>query len=135
LPKTAPHDVLLPAILTILVAASPGTAHNIIDRVAAAPLKHTDTHEDKQSHVNPSVRFNSSVQEIAPEPIYSNPESAEQQLKDHVEVPLGSPGEYTAEEVKALARSLKSSLPLQERRLGMFSYEPYSLPVSRVSHS
>jgi hypothetical protein len=119
-------------MLMVLLARSPGTAHNIIDRVAAAPLERTATHEDKQSHVNPSVRFNSSVEEIAPEPNYSNAEPAEQQLKDHV--PLESPGDYTAEEVKALARSLKSSLPLQERRLGMFSYEPYSLPVSRVSH-
>ncbi|OIW31985.1 Pkinase-domain-containing protein [Coniochaeta ligniaria NRRL 30616] len=81
------------------------------------------------TEVHPSVRFNSTVQEIAPElsatgsdPNYSHP-------ADHVS--LGDLSAVTPEDLRALSKSLKAC-PLQERRMGIFAYEPYSLPASRT---
>jgi hypothetical protein len=39
----------------------------------------------------------------------------------------------TQDQLKALTKSLASS-NLQEQRLKSFSYQPFSLPASRVSH-
>jgi hypothetical protein len=111
--------------------------------VALRPLleisPHTKFPENPAAQASPSeahqsVRFNSAVQEIAPPHIETSivPTS---RPADHVSVgDLGDPSDITPEELKALSKSLKAC-PLQERRMGIFSYEPYSLPVSRVSAS
>lgn len=86
--------------------------------------------EVEPSEVHPSVRFKSAVQEISPESTTSRGSfSKHSHHIDHVALGVS---EVTPDDIRALSQSLKSC-PLQERRLGIFSYEPYSLPVSRVS--
>ncbi|KAF3767756.1 Pkinase-domain-containing protein [Cryphonectria parasitica EP155] len=73
--------------------------------------------------VGPTVRFNSTVQEINPQHCLSqSPPSTSQD--DRV-------GEVTPEDLKALSKSLQGNR-LQEKRMNIFSFEAYSLPASRV---
>lgn len=122
--------------LPLATASSPNTAAN----VAPAPLHLTDAHtqsQQSQSHLElpPSVRFSSAVEEFAPEPDhYSSSVPAAEQQQQSSNGSLGNPGDITPDQIKDIARSLnRTACPMQERRMGMFSYEPYSLPVSRVS--
>ncbi|KAB5572043.1 hypothetical protein GE09DRAFT_1216643 [Coniochaeta sp. 2T2.1] len=81
--------------------------------------------------LSPSVRFNSAVQEIAPQQNNTAPGAVPNFSRPTIDHgSLGDPADITPDELKALSKSLKAC-PLQERRMGIFSYEPYSLPVSR----
>lgn len=68
------------------------------------------------------VRFSSVTHEI--EPSLQSPESEQAQAD--------TPKKTTDEELRSLAMSLQSS-QLQESRLRNFSFDPMSLPASRVS--
>lgn len=83
-----------------------------------------------QTEPQPAVRFKSVVEEIVPEQIRSvkGATNANSHSKD---ASLGDPGEVTAEQLRALSKSLKAC-PLQERRMNIFAYEPFSLPASRT---
>ncbi|KAK8105891.1 HAL protein kinase [Apiospora kogelbergensis] len=72
----------------------------------------------------PAVRFASKVEEIAPENIQS---SAEPSLDDSAK----ETSEATPEQLKALSSSLHG-VKLQEQRMKGYSFEPFSLPPSRV---
>lgn len=78
-----------------------------------------------QNTQQPSVRFKSTIEEIAP----NDAASASLPLADHVS--LGNPGQVTSDEIRELSNRLRAC-PLQERRMNIFSYEPVSLPASRV---
>jgi hypothetical protein len=73
----------------------------------------------------PSVRFKSTIEEISSD----NAASTSLPLAD--DVSLGSPGQVTSAEIRELSNRLRTC-PLQERRMNIFSYEPVSLPASRV---
>jgi hypothetical protein len=79
----------------------------------------------QQSQPPPAVRFRSTIEEIQPD----NATSTSLPLAG--DDSLGNPGEVTPDEIRELSRRLKAC-PLQERRMNIFSYEPVSLPVSRV---
>jgi hypothetical protein len=87
----------------------------------------TDAQNAQQSQAPPAVRFKSTIEEIAPD----NAISASLPLADE-EPRLGSPGQVTSDEIRELSNRLRAC-PLQERRMNIFSYEPVSLPASRVS--
>ncbi|KAK7998093.1 hypothetical protein PG989_006133 [Apiospora arundinis] len=72
----------------------------------------------------PAVRFASKVEEIAPGNIQS---SAELSLDDGAK----ETSEATPEQLKALSSSLHG-VKLQEQRMKGYSFEPFSLPPSRV---
>lgn len=73
------------------------------------------------NNVGPAVRFNSTVQEIDPQHTLSNSPPS----------PGVHAGELTPDDIKALSNSLQGS-SLQERRMNNYSFEPFSLPASRV---
>jgi len=68
------------------------------------------------------VRFSNVTQEIEPSAQSPEPEQAQ----------ADTPKKTTDEELRSLAMSLQST-QLQESRLRNFSYDPMSLPASRVS--
>lgn len=70
------------------------------------------------------MRFASKVEEIAPGNIQS---SAELSLDDGAK----ETSEATPEQLKALSSSLHG-VKLQEQRMKGYSFEPFSLPPSRV---
>ncbi|KUI68431.1 Serine/threonine-protein kinase oca2 [Cytospora mali] len=74
------------------------------------------------NNVGPAVRFNSTVQEINPQHTLSNSPPSQ----DNHDV-----GEVTPEEIRALSHSLQGTR-LQERRMNIYSFEPFSLPASRT---
>ncbi|KAL1873798.1 hypothetical protein VTK73DRAFT_761 [Phialemonium thermophilum] len=74
-----------------------------------------------------SVRFKSAVEEITPD--VSAQSSAEDQKPNER---LGNAGQLTPEQLRALSSSLKDCR-LQEKRMNIFSYEPFSLPASRTA--
>src|SRR5512140_540867 len=77
-----------------------------------------------------AVRFKSTIEEIVPgESSVEPPVPAVAQ-----DLSLGDPGEVTPEQLRDLSKRLKAC-PLQERRMNIFSYEPFSLPPSRVSNT
>lgn len=86
----------------------------------------TDLQDVQQSQGPPSVRFKSTIEEIAPDNVTT---STSRPLADGL--PLGNPGQVTSEEIRELSNRLRAC-PLQERRMNIFSYEPVSLPASRV---
>lgn len=73
--------------------------------------------------VGPTVRFKSTVQEIDPQ--------KSRTLSNSVHSNNDSPAEVSPEDIRALSKSLQGHR-LQERRMNIFSFEPYSLPASRV---
>lgn len=73
----------------------------------------------------PAVRFKSTIEEIAP----GNAPSTRHPLAGSG--PLGEPGQVTPDDIRELSKRLRAC-PLQERRMNIFSYEPVSLPASRV---
>ena len=76
----------------------------------------------------PAVRFKSVVEEINPAaPSQSYTTSG----KDEAPGEDGETGEVTADQIRALSKSLRGC-HLQERRMNIFSYQPFSLPASRV---
>ncbi len=79
----------------------------------------------QQPQSSPGVRFKSTIEEIAPD----HAPSTSQPLADGIR--LGSPGQVTPDDIRELSNKLRAC-PLQERRMNIFSYEPVSLPVSRV---
>ncbi|KAK4223766.1 putative nitrogen permease reactivator protein [Podospora fimiseda] len=74
---------------------------------------------------SPAVRFKSTIEEIAPDNAASCPQ------QQHVS--LGDPSQVSPEELRDLSDRLKAC-PLQERRMNIFSYDPISLPASRVRY-
>jgi hypothetical protein len=79
-------------------------------------------------HDQPAVRFASVNQEI-------EPSHSLQMVQTSVEESRETPAEHVAPEAKEQLQSLAIKLHksrLQERRLHNFSFEPVSLPVSRV---
>ncbi|TLS31257.1 hypothetical protein PpBr36_02893 [Pyricularia pennisetigena] len=76
----------------------------------------------------PSVRFRSVVEEIGPEVMQSGSSSEVPAPVDAHEL-----GEVTPAQLSALTKSLQGS-HLQERRMNIFSFQPVSLPASRVRH-
>jgi hypothetical protein len=83
------------------------------------------TNSGPQHTQQPSVRFKSTIEEISSD----NAASTSLPLAD--DVSLGSPGQVTSAEIRELSNRLRAC-PLQERRMNIFSYEPVSLPASRV---
>jgi hypothetical protein len=112
--------MLTTGLVPALIEISPYTT---LDPAPGAPAD--------PSELQQSVRFNSAVQEIEPQHVET---SAVPFARPADHAPYGNPSDITPEELKALSKSLKAC-PLQERRMGIFAYEPYSLPVSRVSAS
>lgn len=123
-PDIVPIDRIADMALRPLLEISP---HTTVNPTTTTQVNATEV---EPSEVHPSVRFNSAVQEISPESTTSRGSfSKHSHHIDHVALGVS---EVTPDDIRALSQSLKSC-PLQERRLGIFSYEPYSLPVSRVS--
>lgn len=89
---------------------------------------------DHAGNDNPSgelaaaVRFKSEIEEISPEQTVSSEAPASQQYAG-----LQNPGEVTPALLRELSRSLHGS-HLQELRMNTFSFEPFSLPPSRVCY-
>lgn len=81
--------------------------------------------QNGQQVQSPAVRFKSTIEEISANDAAptSHPLAAGGSL--------GEPGQVTPEQIRDLADRLRTC-PLQERRMNIFSYEPVSLPVSRV---
>lgn len=77
-----------------------------------------------ENNVGPAVRFKSTVQEIDPQ----------HTLSDSPLSPADHVGELTPDDIKALSHSLQGT-SLQERRMKNYSFEPFSLPASRVCYS
>ncbi|KAJ0379030.1 hypothetical protein COL26b_002810 [Colletotrichum chrysophilum] len=77
----------------------------------------------------PAVRFASSVQEITPTVTTTSPTDTQ----SPIDAALGdaSLSEVTPDQLRALSKSLQGA-PLQQRRMNVFGFEPYSLPASRV---
>ena len=92
--------------------------------VSQAPQNPTGpTAADKKPQQDvPAVRFSSAVEEIAPEPAPLSPGDADLSP---------SSNEVAVEQLKEFTKSLHGR-PLQERRMGDFHFEPFSLPPSRV---
>jgi hypothetical protein len=82
----------------------------------------------KDNAAPPTVRFSSATEEIEPDPAVQPTESLT--MPDHIPKEQLSP--EAQEEIRSLSMSLQQSR-LQSKRLENFSYEPVSLPVSRVS--
>ena len=83
---------------------------------------------DAKSKAQPGqVRFSSVTEEIGPseQPVSAQDPPAEGQSS------LSSPQEKSDDEIRSLAASFQRS-QLQESRLRNFSYDPVSLPSSRV---
>ena len=83
---------------------------------------------DAKSKTQPGqVRFSSVTEEIGPseQPVSAQDPPAEGQSS------LSSPQEKSDDEIRSLAASFQRS-QLQESRLRNFSYDPVSLPSSRV---
>lgn len=91
------------------------------DTVRYAPESPVDPKPDES--VGPTVRFKSTVQEIDPQQSTTLSNSAHSNNDPAAEV--------TPEDLRALSKSLQANR-LQERRMNIFSFEPYSLPASRV---
>jgi hypothetical protein len=77
-----------------------------------------------ENNVGPAVRFKSTVQEIDPQ----------HTLSDSPLSPVDHVGQITPDDIKALSHSLQGT-SLQERRMKNYSFEPFSLPASRVCYS
>lgn len=92
------------------------------DIVRNAPESPADPKADES--IGPTVRFKSTVQEIDPQ--QSSTFSDDSTLSNN-----DPAAEVTPEEIRALSKSLQANR-LQERRMNIFSFEPYSLPASRV---
>ncbi|GKT47259.1 serine/threonine-protein kinase PAK 5 [Colletotrichum spaethianum] len=76
----------------------------------------------------PAVRFASSVQEITPTVTTTSPTDTQSPTDAATGASLA---EVTPEDLRALSKSLQGA-PLQQRRMNVFGFEPYSLPASRV---
>lgn len=87
-----------------------------------------NTQHDQQFQSLPAVRFKSTIEEIGPN------DAASTGLPIADGGALGDPGQVTPEDIRNLSDRLRAC-PLQERRLNIFSYEPFSLPPSRVRNS
>lgn len=83
------------------------------------------TSEHQPNHQS-QVRFKPTIEEIAPD----NRSTEDSHPPAHG-ASLGNPGEVTPADIHALSDRLRIC-PLQERRMNIFSYEPVSLPPSRV---
>ncbi|KAL2873962.1 Nitrogen permease reactivator protein [Colletotrichum sp. CLE4] len=81
----------------------------------------------------PAVRFASSVEEITPTVTTTSP--TETLCPTDADAATGdgegSLAEVTPDQIRALSKSLQGA-PLQQRRMNVFGFEPYSLPASRV---
>ncbi|KAK3390574.1 kinase-like domain-containing protein [Podospora didyma] len=86
----------------------------------------TDSASDQKSQSPPAVRFKSTIEEIAPNDATRAVPAAAEGFS------LGDPAEVTPEQIRDLSDRLKAC-PLQERRMNIFSYEPFSLPASRTA--
>ncbi|KAL0944435.1 Serine/threonine-protein kinase oca2 [Colletotrichum truncatum] len=78
----------------------------------------------------PAVRFASSVEEITPAVTTTSPTDT-QSPTDDAASGGASLSEVTPDQLRALSKSLQGA-PLQQRRMNVFGFEPYSLPASRV---
>ncbi|KAL2015491.1 hypothetical protein VTK56DRAFT_5363 [Thermocarpiscus australiensis] len=86
----------------------------------------TISSDSQQTQSPPAVRFKSTIEEIVPhDAVSTSPQPTEG-------VSLGDPSEVTPDEIRALSSRLRAC-PLQERRMNIFSYEPFSLPASRTT--
>ena len=90
-------------------------------------LTPTEPQIEPQPPSSPAVRFKSTIEEIAPDDASTNP----QQQQEAQGVSLGNPGDVSADELRDLSSRLKAC-PMQEKRMNIFSYDPISLPASRV---
>ena len=81
--------------------------------------------DDNGANSGPAVRFKSTVQEIAA------PENVSSSLPPIKDSPLSEPADVTPAQLRELSKSLQGT-HLQERRMNIFSFEPFSLPASRV---
>lgn len=84
------------------------------------PSQHSNQNADELA---PAVRFASTVEEITPAVARPSVEIVHEATSD--------PADVTPEQIKALSVSLAGAR-LQEQRLKNYSFEPFSLPASRV---
>jgi hypothetical protein len=116
LTPTAPWRMNLPTRLPMLTWR----------RTEEQAVSQNDLTTQPEAEPQHAVRFRSAVEEIVPTTVLIS------STPDHHHVATGNPEEIiTPEQIKALSQSLRVS-PLQERRMNIFSYEPLSLPASRV---
>lgn len=104
------------------VVANPRLANPGSDQVASDSPNNLQS----QSQSHPAVRFKSTIEEIAAHDAAAT--------TSHPLAPgagFDNPGQVTPEQIRELSNRLRA-VPLQERRMNIFSYEPVSLPVSRV---
>jgi hypothetical protein len=87
----------------------------------------SDPPEDQKvpTEGTPAVRFSFAVEEIVPDQTGTDSHGTSKAGG------RGDPGEVTPEQLRALSKSLQRS-NLQERRMSIFAFEPFSLPPSRV---
>ncbi|KAK1968112.1 Pkinase-domain-containing protein [Colletotrichum sublineola] len=115
--------------------ASPSPARDPLKEESQVPeisynaFDNTNADRDKMPPQDaPAVRFASSVQEIAPTVTTTSPTDTHSPTDAATGASLA---EVTPDELRALSKSLQSA-PLQQRRMNVFGFEPYSLPASRV---
>lgn len=80
----------------------------------------------------PAVRFASSVEEITPTVTTTSPTETLSPTDAATGDGEETLAEVTPDQIRALSKSLQGA-PLQQRRMNVFGFEPYSLPASRVS--
>ncbi|WQF80331.1 Putative serine/threonine-protein kinase, active [Colletotrichum destructivum] len=110
-------------------ARDPHTEASQVPEISRTASDNTNVDKDKMSPQDaPAVRFASSVQEITPTVTTTSPTDTQSPTDAATGASLP---EVTPEELRALSKSLQSA-PLQQRRMNVFGFEPYSLPASRV---
>lgn len=82
--------------------------------------------DNGNANSGPAVRFKSTVQEIAA------PQNVSSSLPPIKDSPLSEPADVTPAQLRELSKSLQGT-HLQERRMNIFSFEPFSLPASRTA--
>ncbi|KAK3368887.1 kinase-like domain-containing protein [Lasiosphaeria ovina] len=89
-----------------------------------------DSVPDQSAQPPPAVRFKSTIEEIVTGDAESDSPAG---AATATPFSLGEPGDnVTPEQIRHLSDRLKAC-PLQERRMNIFSYEPFSLPASRTA--
>ncbi|KAK2022932.1 Pkinase-domain-containing protein [Colletotrichum zoysiae] len=111
-------------------ARDPPKEESQVPEISCNTSDNTNVDRDKMPPQDaPAVRFASSVQEIAA-PIVTTTSPTDTQSPTNAATGA-SLAEVTPDELRALSKSLQGA-PLQQRRMNVFGFEPYSLPASRV---
>ncbi|KAI1877178.1 hypothetical protein JX265_000048 [Neoarthrinium moseri] len=95
---------------------------------SSQPPEHSDKNELAPELAPPAVRFASKVEEFGPEAGQTRIEPTKDASSPSS---ISQPPDVTPEQLRELTKSLAESR-LQEQRMKSFSYQPFSLPASRV---